>query len=132
MKTAGYKKLLADAEYFITCKDQYADIIIDGKIKQGAKLLVSFAEQYCEEKMKSILSEFLKYAEERESNDPEIIDEFLDQTTVTIILNKPTEREYVIMLKSTYKSKDGTIKECQYQDGKHYAPKDDLDQTNKQ
>ena len=51
MKTAEYKKALADAEYFITCEDQYADIIIDGKIKQGAKLLVSFAEQYCEEEM---------------------------------------------------------------------------------
>ena len=50
MKAEENKKALADAEYFITCEDQYADIIIDGKIKQGAKLLVSFAEEYCEEK----------------------------------------------------------------------------------
>jgi len=42
------------------------------------------------------------------------------------IKSKLTETEYVMMLKSAYKSKDGTIKECKYQDGKYYAPKDDL------
>ena len=57
MKAEENKKALADAEYFITCEDQYADIIIDGKIKQGAKLLVSFAEEYCEEKMKPFIEE---------------------------------------------------------------------------
>lgn len=90
MKTAGYKKLLADAEYFITCKDQYADIIIDGKIKQGAKLLVSFAEQYCEEKMKEQMLKFLIWFKTEvarngallsvlNSND-DIMNGFLDQT----------------------------------------------------
>jgi len=44
------------------------------------ELMQQYAEQYYEERIKSILLEFLEYVEERESNDPEIIDEFLDQT----------------------------------------------------
>ena len=38
------KKLFERAEYFIIDHDITAEIIIDGKIKQGAKLLAEFVE----------------------------------------------------------------------------------------
>jgi len=65
-----------------------------------------------------------------DANNSESVLPYLDlevaKEMVNHIKSKLTETEYVMMLKSAYKSKDGTIKECKYQDGKYYAPKDDL------